>query len=107
MKCEICGRHFINIIIHHINGNRKENFDSNILCLCYDCHNSIHIGLKEKGEYKSKCKRRIRSYNKNCDLIRFRIKKYRKIWLESKSITKTYWMDGRLYEKNVAGRFIN
>lgn len=42
-KCEACGiEKEIVLQVHHIDGNRKNNNDSNLQILCANCHLIIH-----------------------------------------------------------------
>jgi hypothetical protein len=45
-KCEFCGRNIINNVylhMHHINRNRSNNMDHNLLLLCATCHLNEHL----------------------------------------------------------------
>ena len=46
-KCEICGLIEGYIIIHHIDGNRKNNDPDNHLVLCNSCHGLLHYRLRK------------------------------------------------------------
>jgi len=39
-KCENCGS-TKNLMVHHINGNRKNNKPSNLKTLCWSCHEKL------------------------------------------------------------------
>ena len=41
-KCEICKKMFLNPLVHHIDGNHKNNKESNKVIVCKSCHLSIH-----------------------------------------------------------------
>jgi DNA-directed RNA polymerase subunit RPC12/RpoP len=45
-KCEICNIIESYIIVHHIDGNRKNNNPKNHLVLCNSCHCLLHHRLK-------------------------------------------------------------
>jgi len=51
-KCESCGAVKKKMNYHHRDKNQKNNLPSNIMFVCYSCHNKIH----EKGS-KEKCKK--------------------------------------------------
>ncbi|MFH1637709.1 MAG: hypothetical protein ABIB71_04775 [Candidatus Woesearchaeota archaeon] len=63
-KCIVCG--FSKIVeLHHLDGNRKNNYRGNLVGLCPNCHKMIHSYaffdeiiniLKKKGYGVSKCK---------------------------------------------------
>ena len=40
--CDSCGS-LENLVIHHINGNHKDNDVNNLKCLCVSCHSKLHI----------------------------------------------------------------
>ena len=44
-KCEICGDLKKKHIIHHKDGNRKNNNKDNLQCLCYKCHTEVHLKM--------------------------------------------------------------
>lgn len=60
-KCSICCRHFMSLIIHHIDGNHNNNLQSNIIQICVDCHQMIHNPSNE-GKNKRIRTRKIRTY---------------------------------------------
>ena len=47
-KCEDCGetRYYL-LVVHHINKNRKQNGDSNLVTLCFNCHGMRHLIVSE------------------------------------------------------------
>lgn len=49
MFCHVpgCGynRHPSVIVVHHLDGNRKNNVKSNLLPVCCNCHEEIHLGI--------------------------------------------------------------
>ena len=40
--CQICKEEIKRPVIHHYNGNRKDNQIRNLGIVCYFCHNAIH-----------------------------------------------------------------
>lgn len=46
-KCEICGQTSLVSVVHHKDGNRKNNSQENRMILCYKCHGYLHNGIKE------------------------------------------------------------
>jgi len=40
-KCSMCGTKY-KLVVHHIDGNYKNNILSNICIVCKGCHNKIH-----------------------------------------------------------------
>jgi len=48
-KCVICGKNKSKIIIHHIDGVRKNNTISNLLPICYFCHIGMHRYFNDMG----------------------------------------------------------
>lgn len=81
-KCHICDRTFNYLSEHHIDGNRKNNKKENRICICVDCHTSIHNGLKETKDKGN----RIRKYKDQA--IINRLIKYRNLWLQIKKEEK-------------------
>lgn len=67
--CEICERICITPIIHHVDGNRKNNDYSNLLFICLDCHTAIHRGVGNIGSRTKKNRTKIRMYKKNPEVI--------------------------------------
>lgn len=49
IECKICKKHFVNIIIHHIDGNHKNDSSNNKILICQNCHLSIHMGIGRKN----------------------------------------------------------
>jgi hypothetical protein len=59
-ECEVCGFLFTLIIIHHKDGNEKNNKKQNLIAICSPCHKKIHNGLKTKDKnLDEKTKERI------------------------------------------------
>ena len=52
-KCEICGKTGRNLQVHHKcyrDGLRPWEYpDSDLQCLCYSCHQNLHLEMKERG----------------------------------------------------------
>lgn len=82
LKCEVCGRIFKKIGIHHKDGNRNNENKENLLKICVDCHSIIHNGISEK--YISK---RVRNYQNN-PLILNKLKKLHNFWFVNKNKLK-------------------
>jgi Fe2+ or Zn2+ uptake regulation protein len=70
--CNICKNPSISFDIHHIDGNRSNNLDENLLMVCRDCHQSIHS------------KRSSNSIYSNNLATLSQINKYASIWKKSK-----------------------
>lgn len=45
--CKECGS-TDNLIVHHINGNHKDNAQTNLMCLCNKCHSKLHISNRKR-----------------------------------------------------------
>lgn len=53
------------ILVHHIDGNRKNNSKSNYMVLCHKCHMSIHMtGNKPSKKTKLKISKTLKKYFK-------------------------------------------
>jgi predicted RNA-binding Zn-ribbon protein involved in translation (DUF1610 family) len=74
-KCEICDKLSLLPIIHHKDGNHKNNIPENKMILCWSCHAHLHNGIKELGT--------IRFSSQNPILVD-------KIKLERKNLLKTW-----------------
>jgi len=48
-SCQICKDELIKPVIHHINGDNKDNQIRNLGIVCYFCHNAIHDTPKRKS----------------------------------------------------------
>lgn len=46
--CEICASHNY-LVVHHIDQNRKNNRDENLILLCRSCHASVHRLVRSLG----------------------------------------------------------
>lgn len=42
-RCDLCGSE-VNVVAHHIDGDRSNNDLGNLMPVCRSCHNSIHRG---------------------------------------------------------------
>lgn len=51
-SCEICGS-TENLLVHHIDHNRKNNVASNLMVLCKRCHQNHHCVRGTDGRYIS------------------------------------------------------
>lgn len=86
VKCGICNRNFLNIHNHHKDGNNKNNINSNIIKICFDCHSCIHNGLRlinRKTENNESVKSRIRKYQNQPEIMN-KIERLRNLWIESR-----------------------
>lgn len=71
-KCELCGSN-INLDIHHIDGNWKNNDLKNLMCLCRSCHTKLE---REKNRKVCKiCSRKHKGLG-YCNKHYLRFKKY-------------------------------
>lgn len=59
--CDYCGS-LKDLVIHHINGDHKDNNANNLKCLCASCHSKLHI------------KKRIRSATGQVEPVAIKIK---------------------------------
>ena len=50
-ECPICGNVFQEIIVHHIDGNNKNNKKDNLIKVCKKCHMLIHTGCRSERKY--------------------------------------------------------
>ena len=48
-SCEICGS-TRNLVVHHIDGNRKHSTPDNLIMLCRSCHATVHRLAANFGE---------------------------------------------------------
>lgn len=86
-NCSICGSSFFELLIHHIDGNRKNNLKKNLICVCEKCHGKIHMGLSKK-DYKLD--------NEIKDIILY----YRAIYMKKKlKFNKSYIIEKLKLEK--------
>ena len=77
-ECDVCKRHFLDLNVHHINGNHEDNSNDNLITLCGSCHSVVHQGLNV-----SRTSTRARKY-KNQREIKLKLKKLRSKWLKEK-----------------------
>ena len=91
--CLTCNSVFHNLIIHHIDGNRENNFKENLLCICQHCHSKIHQGLNRKDKNLSK-------------ELKNTLWNYRIIWLKSNKNLNQKMIDKQIFiEKFKSGIF--
>lgn len=81
-RCDTCSFIFQDLIVHHVDGNHKNNYFSNKIKICRNCHARIHAGLNKRprGRQSAESKR-------NLKLDKYTISnlnKYRTILLEEK-----------------------
>jgi Zn finger protein HypA/HybF involved in hydrogenase expression len=57
--CEICGRIFLSLAVHHIDGNHNNNVIENLIFICPFCHSNIHHERKEGSNFKIRYYRNI------------------------------------------------
>lgn len=43
-QCQFCFTNN-NLHVHHLDKNRKNNKETNLMTLCYECHRKLHAGL--------------------------------------------------------------
>lgn len=70
-QCTICGRNFLNLHLHHIDGNHENNQKINLILICGDCHSAIHSGTNNR-------KRRTRDFRSYNDHLIIKLNDYRK-----------------------------
>ena len=71
--CVCCLKNFRLLEVHHIDGDRSNNKESNLICICKECHNQIHNPHKIK-ETNPTYKRAVLK-----DLVRLCIKSKRRL----------------------------
>ena len=71
-SCSICNSTCFGLLIHNIDGNKKNIFKNNLLCVCDKCHNRIHKGMTKKNSYRL------------TDEAQDKIFYYRAIWLKKR-----------------------
>jgi 5-methylcytosine-specific restriction endonuclease McrA len=49
--CQKCGK-IRSSIVHHRDGDRRNNIDSNLVTLCRSCHKDVHMERGGGGRYK-------------------------------------------------------
>lgn len=49
-KCEVCGS-TKNLLVHHIDHNRRHNYKENLMVLCKRCHQNHHCVRDAKGRF--------------------------------------------------------
>lgn len=91
-QCWCCEDVFFNLIVHHIDGNRKNNKQKNLIVLCKRCHALVHHGLNKKWfSFRNE---------RNNNLLELR-----KIWLANKkNITKKKAQEILNYERWILGQ---
>lgn len=52
-KCQVCGCKKVNkqLHLHHLDGDRTNNKEDNILVVCRSCHSKLHDNVKNLGDY--------------------------------------------------------
>lgn len=50
-ECMICKRHFLDLHIHHLDGNHLNNIKINTIYICGSCHKKIHLGLGKTTKF--------------------------------------------------------
>jgi len=71
-RCEICGYNKA-LEIHHINGNRKNNSEDNLIVLCRNCHWLIHHENEKICKHKwavKKVLRKIKLRGKQAEVLK-------------------------------------
>jgi len=84
-QCFICDNYFLEITIHHIDGNNKNNKKNNLLPCCKKCHLKIHKGLSKKDKQLN-------------DEIKYNILDIRRRLLKTKNFSKQYINERLEYE---------
>lgn len=75
-ECFICGFHYEDLDIHHVNGNHEDNRNTNRIKICKKCHSYIHSGGNPYLKQRNKQTREELVYYRNIWLLN---KKYLKI----------------------------
>ena len=44
-KCDICDKTYLSLVMHHKDGNHRNNKKKNIIVICNYCHSAIHRGI--------------------------------------------------------------
>lgn len=99
--CEICSNYCLVLNVHHIDGNRKNNGEDNLIAICNKCHGFIHNGF---GKKKKKLK------GLNFYLVDV-IYEFRRVWLSNKfdasyghdKVEFEKWMWNCIWKKSVKG----
>ena len=48
--CAVCG-HWDSLTVHHLDDNRLNNKNTNLVCLCKSCHRKVHTGRINLDDY--------------------------------------------------------
>lgn len=92
-KCQICNSK-IHLLVHHIDGNRKNNNPNNLKTLCDSCHKiTHHIVRNFKEAYKTEKRNKYGIFGINVE------KKFI-ICLTCRKKIKTVWFGRQKYCKN-------
>lgn len=50
--CMCCGKTFLKISIHHVNGKHEDNKKNNLVPVCSRCHALIHKGFQKRSDIR-------------------------------------------------------
>lgn len=52
-ECQACNRKkgVVNLVVHHIDGNKQNNEPENLVTLCVGCHLRLHGKSRTYGDY--------------------------------------------------------
>lgn len=49
-RCAVC-RDYMGLVVHHLDGDRVNNRNTNLVCLCRTCHSQVHTGKIDLNDY--------------------------------------------------------